>query len=225
MSNVPNYKLNGSSSNSSRSSSPEPNVDQPLAQILEDPEERVPTPFPIVQQPIDQPVGELPPLPLVMPVPRSPARSPARHQPLNQQPSNSGSSSSDRNPPPIPLSPTVHVIHYYPYSLSGSSSAVSFEAVGHLIQRLREDRRMNEEMRSRSVASGLYEFANMMMPQLPEYESPIYDDESYEDDETRRRRRRENRRFFYGMCVATGLISSALIGQQIGNIIFNWNFK
>lgn len=228
-----NNQLNGSSVHSSRSTSPEFEEvgDLPVQgarQIMENSEERspTPTPHPVVQQQLDaEPIQgavplpmnrTLPPLPLAMPIrSRRMSLSPLRHEILSPQQSNSGSSSDV----PVPLTPTVHVIH--PFPLSGSSSDASFEAFSHLILRLREVRRMNEESRSRSVASGLYEFANMMMPGLPEYEAPIFEDFDA-IEELRQRRRREGIRFCCIMGVSAGLIASVVVGQQLSFVYVNW---
>lgn len=244
MNNKPSYAyhVNGSSVHSSPSVSPDtepvaelPN--QPLPQIFEHPEERTPTPFPSPQspqQPIDQPLPDLMSILSTSPgrqpnpnpqhsisIPATPTRQPL-HPSLNPQPSNSGSSSSDI--PPNPLTPVVTIISNPFATMSGSSSTASFHAFDYLIRRLREDRRINEESRSRSIATGLYEIANMILPQLPEYEDTVYDDLGQEE-ENQRRRRRETRRFIMGWCIVTGLIGTAVLGQQLGTALYFWNIK
>lgn len=226
------YQLNGSSVHSSRSSSPdvEPvgELPQGAGQMIDFPEERIPTPFPIVQQQLDEAIGgiipsplvplecPLSPLPLQMRIPStSTLQSPLRHPMLSPQHS-IGSSYSGI--PPVPLSPSVYI--YNPFPLSCSSSDTSLGAMGHLIKRLREDRHENEMTQSRSVASGLYEFANLVMPSLPEYQSPVYEDFDVEE-ELRRQHHREGTRFFRFMCVATGLIGTAVVGQQLSYLIFD----
>lgn len=245
MNSKPTYQTNGSSVHTSRSSSPdvEPVAELPMqnpGRMFEPPEQRVPTPFPLLQQPIDQTIEdhipvpapssssssalecELPPLPLAMPIARPSTSRPLSPFRLLLVPPLSPASSDDV--PPVPLSPIVHVRYPFPHSLSVSSSAASFEAVSHLIRKLREDRRTYEDTRSRSVASGLYEFANMLMPRLPEYEAPIYDDLT-QQEELEHRRRRDALRCFYWVCGAVVLVGSGLAGQQIGNLILKWQSR
>lgn len=230
------FRTNGSSVHSSRSTTPEPVADLPPAQLFEQSDERVPTPFPLAQQPIDEPIGNplqlpsslsaswvypAPPLPLVMPIPSSRSRSPIQHAVVNMQLSNSGSSSNSI--PPVALTPTVIIIDY-PHALSNSESQTSFEAYGHLIRRLHEDRRMNEENRSRSVASGLYQYANMLMPSLPDYETSSCDDLGVEAEQ-QRQYRRETKRFLSCMCFAGALFGAGIFGQQMGVVFFQSHLK
>lgn len=236
MDNRPSYasQLNGSSVHSSRSVSPEPVADlpiQPLPQMFERPEERVPTPFPSPPQPIiDQPLSEIISIPSTsghppFPIPQHStiiAISPTRHPLVIPQLSNSGSTSSDI--PPNPLTPTVNVISHPFYGLSSSSSTSSFHGIEQLVRRLKEDRRINAEFQSRSIASGLYAFANMMLPALPEFEESVFDDLGQEEV-TERRSNQESRRFIIRWCVTTGLIAAVLVGQQLGTAFYFWHIK
>lgn len=227
------YQVNGASVHSSRSSSPDVEAvadlpNQAHVHILEHPEERVPTPFPAVQQPIDVPIlhhslGDLigpipvtsssaacpPPPPLV----NNNITAPSPSRPLLPQTSNSGSDEI----PPTPLTPVVNVIN--PFHLPASSSAGSFQAVEHLIRRLRDDRRMNDESQSRSVASGLYQFANMVAPRLPEYEASSTEDFDL-GEEWEQSSNPESTSFLWRLVLATGLLGFTIIGHHIGNILY-----
>lgn len=213
--------MNGSSDHSTRSSSPEIEFvgDLPPGQPFEQAEQRVPTPFPPIGPQLNE---DLPPLPLVMPLPRQ--------LPLNQ-PLSDDSSSSDEFPP-VPLSPIVNVIEHKPYTLSNASSTYSCQAVGHLVRRLHDDRRLSET--SPSVSSGLYEFASMMIPGLPEYpeyrehsDDPVLPGVDFDAESLQQRDRsdRNGKRFVKSMYMITALISSMLVGQQVGNLWVHWNSK
>lgn len=268
------FHTNGSSVHSSGSTTPEPVADLPPAHLFEHADERVPTPFPLAQQPIDETIGNPqqyplslssswvcppPPLPLAMPIPSSRSRSPVQHGVINMQPSNNESSSISipRSPihhavvnmqpsnsdsssisitrgdhyvvvnirpstsgsssisnPPVPLTPTV-LITNYPYSLSSSVSQLSAVAYGDMRQRLHLDRQMNEATPSRSVASGLYQFASMVVPFLPEYET------SSEDDlgvlaQRRRKDRQENTGLAILWICAAAVVGGIYFGKRMG---------
>lgn len=261
MNNTPH--LNGSSISPTPSLSPEPepvgNLPQADIRIYEQPEERVPTPFPGAQptlspgpyifqpsastfepstsgEPIWSGQASTSGQPLTTGQPSSSGQlstsdhsctsgpststAPTGHRTINSQPSSSGSSSPSVAVP-NPLTPIVNINNPHP-ALSGSSSHTSsFQAVEHLIRRLREDRRRNEESRARSVASGLYQFANMVMPRLPEYEAPIYDDFEFEED-LEQRSRGTRRRYRWHLTLATGFIGMALLGHQLGSLYYYW---